>query len=148
MFPKCFLFFTKSLCRSLNSIFKKGHVGRYEKVSLTSTEKKSVINIDHQPSWRFLGRHRLSWCFQLVDVNQTELFYWSTSTIQTFSWSTSTRLRFSTGRCRPVENDQTELFYWSTSWSTVDARRRCQHCWRPFYWRFHHALLKFRFWKV
>ena len=39
-----------------------------------------------------------------IDVNQTEVF----------QWSTSTRLRFSSGQRRPVE-DQTEVFKWLMS---------------------------------
>ena len=42
-----------------------------------------------RPDWRFLGWRRTDWAFLRVDVDQTELFYWSTSTILTFSWSTS-----------------------------------------------------------
>ena len=58
--------------------------------------------------------------FLLVDVNQTELFYWSTSTTELdqtellytststtelFYWSTSTRLSFCTGRRRTLVVD-------------------------------------------
>ena len=60
-------------------------------------------------------------------VDQTNLFYWSTS------WST-------------VDVDQTELFNWSTSWSTVDAVDAVDVL---FYWLFHHALsscMFFLFW--
>ena len=61
-------------------------------------------------------------------------FNWSTSTTDLFNWSTSTRLRFSTGRRRPLR-----FYYWSTSttWSTLDVDAVDVH----FYWRFHHALL-------
>ena len=60
-------------------------MGRDEKVSLTSTEKKSVVDvvdIDRRPSWRFLGQHRPDWTLLLVDIDHPDIFYWSTS------WST------------------------------------------------------------
>ena len=108
----------------------KGHVlisGRNENVSMTST----ASTVDHPHPELFL----------LVDVDQTELFYWSTSTIPiltVFYWSTSTILTFFYR-----STSTTELFYWSTStrlsfsyWltstttSTLDVDRR--HCRRPF----------------
>ena len=73
----------------------------------------------------FTGRRRLDWAFLelfMVDVDQTELFY----------WLTSTRLSFSIGRRQP-----------DWAFLLVDVlvySRRCRRCWRPFNWRFHHAL--------
>ena len=64
----------------------------------------------------YMERERETEVF-MVDIDQIEVFY----------WSTSSRLSFSTGRRRPdwafllVDVDQTELFYWSTSWSMVDV---------------------------
>ena len=72
-------------------------MGRDENVSLTLTMKTSVVDGDQYIFW---STSTILTRFLLVDVDidQTELFYRSTSTILTFSWTTSTRLSFSTGR--------------------------------------------------
>ena len=79
---------------------KNPYEGRDKNVSLTSTMKRSVVDVNQYiywststilavstgwcpPSWCFLGRRQQpDWAFLLVGVDQTELFYWSTS------WST------------------------------------------------------------
>ena len=105
-------------------IQKLKNVGRDEKVSLTSTMKRSVVYINHQrrPDWRFRAVN--------VDCRKTSVFIASGELFQTlickhkfvfiyhfnyysevFFWSMSTRLRFSTaalrfstGRRRSIEN--------------------------------------------
>ena len=57
---------------------------------------KRQPDVDRRPSWRF----------QLVDIDQTELFYWSTSTILTFS----------TGRRRPLSSSGRR---WTSTLSTA-----------------------------
>ena len=53
--PYYFILFAKN---------KQISTGRDEKVSLTSNEKKSVVEVDRWPDW----------CFHGVNVNQTDVF--------------------------------------------------------------------------
>ena len=61
--------------------------GRDEKRSLQSTKKTPVVNVD--------GQRQPHCTFQLVDIDQTEI-----------SWSTSTRPHFFEHRYRPLEKVQ------------------------------------------
>ena len=66
----------------LNCIKRKNYQGQYQNLA-----KNSQPDVDHRPSWRFLGRRWPDWAFLLVDVDYPDVF----------NWSTSTRLSFSTG---------------------------------------------------
>ena len=48
-------------------------MGRDEKVSLMSTMKTSVVNVDHEKLRFSTGRRRPDWAFLLVDIDQTEV---------------------------------------------------------------------------
>ena len=83
-----------------------------------SGRDENICKNGRQQRWR-----RLDWGFPLVDVDQTEVFFWWTLTRLRFSWSTSTRLRlFSHWGFQLVNVDQdvnqTEVFNWST-WTTL-----------------------------
>ena len=125
----------KNLTDLLTNVFLKCIELYFEILNDKRAWWKGQPDVDRRPSWRFL----------LVDVDQTDVFLVDVEQTELFYWSTSTRLSFSTGRRRPdwgfllVDVDQTEVFNRSTSWSTVDAVDARQ---RPFYWRFHHALIK------
>ena len=66
--------------------------GSLEGVMKTSALRCRPSTVDRWPDWCFLMVDVDHWGFPLVDVNQTEVFNWSTFNCQTevFHWSTST----------------------------------------------------------